>query len=151
MAGAIATVARTAGAQLVETGGFILGAPDQPLGTVLALTGEKGIARRKDLFHVSGLALTALFDFADEHELTVLAQWHTHRRSAFLSKTDIEHGLNVPGFHTSVVPFYEHASPRPSEWGWWTYAGGWVATSAPTVAPHAFRTVTFEEGRVRGA
>jgi hypothetical protein len=144
----IAAEARVAGADLVETGGFILAAEQGPA-SVLALTGEKGITRRRDLFHVSGLALAALFEWAEDRELTVAAQWHTHGRRAFLSDTDLEHGFNVPGFTTTVVPYYRQASPDANDWGWWTFdSGEWVAVSAPDSVPAFFSVITFEEGRV---
>jgi hypothetical protein len=149
MASDIAATARMAGVRLVETGGFVLGNPDDSAGTVLALTGEVDIERREQLFHVGGLALSTLFEWADEQELSVLAQWHTHRRQAFLSKMDVEQGLNVPGFVTSVVPDFERASPAPDRWGWWTYNGAaWAPTAPPAVTTAPFRTVTFERGRV---
>lgn len=145
----IARVARAAGTELVETGGFILGRPGSGAGTVLALTGDSDVDRQKHLFHVGGLALATLFDWAEERELSVLAQWHTHRYKAFLSDTDLEHGFNVRGFHTSVVPDYETASPDPADWGWWTYTGDeWTPAAAPAVGNAAFLTITFEKGRV---
>jgi hypothetical protein len=144
----IAAEARAAGADLVETGGFILAAGDEPA-SVLALTGDKGITRRRNLFHVSGLGLAALFEWAEERALTVAAQWHTHGRRAFLSDTDLEYGFNVPGFTTTVVPYYQHASADPADWGWWTFdSHDWVAVPAPESVPGSFSVITFEERRV---
>jgi hypothetical protein len=144
----IAFEARVAGAHAVETGGFILGAPEAPA-SVLALTGEKGITRRRDLFHVSGLAMATLFEWVEERELTVAAQWHTHGRRAFLSETDLEYGFNVPGFTTTVVPFYRQASVDPADWGWWTFDDGeWAAVPAPPLVSSGFSVITFEEGCV---
>lgn len=149
MPAAIADVARAAGASRVETGGFIIGSSETSHGSVLALTGQADIERREHLFRVGGLALARLFDWTEECELSVLAQWHTHRYEAFLSRTDLEHGLNVPGFHTTVVPDYEQASPDPSRWGWWTYNGvAWASAPAPVLVETAFQTVTFEKGSV---
>ena len=105
MSARIAFEARAAGARNVETGGFILAPPDAPA-SVLALTGEKSITRRRDLFLVDGLAMATLFEWVVEHELTVAVQWHTHGGRAFLSETDLEHGFNVLGFTTTVVPYY---------------------------------------------
>jgi hypothetical protein len=144
----IAFEARAAGARVIETGGFILGAPDAPA-SVLALTGEMGITRRRDLFHVTGLALATLFEWVEERDLTVAAQWHTHGRHAFLSETDLEHGFNVPGFTTTVVPYYRQASPDPADWGWWRFNGDkWVAVPAPSLVSSEFSAITFEEGHV---
>ena len=144
----IAAEARAAGVHIVETGGFILGAPERPP-SVLAITGEKGITRRRDLFHVSGLAMATLFEWVENRELTVAAQWHTHGRGAFLSKTDLEYGFNVRGFTTTVVPYYRAASADPAEWGWWIFDDGeWVAAPTPAPVWSGFSIITFEEGRV---
>ena len=144
----IAAEARAAGAHLVETGGFILAGAQGPA-SVLALTGERGITRRRDLFHVSGLALASLFEWAEDRELSVVAQWHTHGGGAFLSRTDLEYGFNVHGFTTTVVPFYSQASPDANNWGWWTFdSGEWGAVPAPESVPAPFSVITFEEGRV---
>lgn len=149
MSATIADVARIAGRRPVETGGFILGRAGTDRGDVLALTGEVGVERRRDLFIVDGLALAALFDWADDHDLSVIAQWHTHRGRAGLSKTDLEHGLNVPGFHTAVVPFYASASPEPATWGWWTFDRSWKSSAPPrTDAGLSHQTITFEHGAV---
>jgi hypothetical protein len=144
----IAFEARAGGADNVETGGFILGAPGATA-SILALTGEKGITRQRDLFLVDGLAMATLFEWVDARDLTVAAQWHTHGRRAFLSETDLEYGFNVPGFTTTVVPYYRNASADPADWGWWTFDDGeWVATMAPPLVPSGFSVITFEEGRV---
>lgn len=150
MARSIAETAAVAGRDLVETGGFILRGYDAAEPSVLALTGQKGIERRMGLFLVSGLALSSLFEWADEHELTLAAQWHSHRFEAFLSKTDLEHGFDVPQFRTAVVPWYEQASPDPADWGWWQFDGkAWVAQAAPSTASGEFIVVTFDEDGVR--
>ena len=148
MSARIAFEARAAGARNVETGGFILAPPDAPA-SVLALTGEKGITRRRDLFLVDGLAMATLFEWVVEHELTVAAQWHTHGGRAFLSETDLEYGFNVLGFTTTVVPYYRNASADPADWGWWTFVDGeWGAVPAPALVPSSLSIITFEEGRV---
>lgn len=144
----IATEARASGAYTVETGGFILSALEGPA-SVLALTGERGVVRRRDLFRVSGLAMATLFEWVEERELTVAAQWHTHGRRAFLSETDVEHGFNVPGFTTTVVPHYRTASADVASWGWWTYDDReWAAVSPPALVSSNFSVITFEEGRI---
>ena len=149
MSATIASVAQITGGQLVETGGFLLGAVNTTDATGLALTGDAGIERRKDLFQVSGLALSVLFEWADDHGMTVIAQWHSHRLGAFLSPTDLKYGLNVRDFHTSVIPHYQNPSRDPADWGWWTYNGtSWAVSAPPRSTSSAFRTITFEEGRV---
>jgi len=109
----IAAEARLAGSRPTETGGFLLsvdGGPSLGARTSPASTASR---RGRDLLHVGGLALASLFEWADAHELTVAAQWHTHRLRAFLSDTDLRYGLNVPGFRTAVVPNYRRASSDP--------------------------------------
>jgi len=149
MGPAIATVVRASGEDVVETGGFVLAEADSTHGTVLALAGDKGIDRTWGIFQVSGEALGTLFEWADDRDLTVLAQWHSHRREAFLSKTDLEHGFNVPGFRTAVVPHFEAPSSDPTQWGWWTFDGTrWVEFAGPACGASGFRVISFEEGRV---
>jgi hypothetical protein len=147
VARAIAQTVREAGETVGEIGGFLLGSEDSRAVSVLALTGHHGITRRRDLFTVSGAALTTLFEWADERSLTILAQWHSHRRGAFLSRTDLKYGLNIPGFHSAVVPFYEDPSPDFLDWGWWTYESGrWIVSNpARRVANDKFVQVTFDE------
>lgn len=145
----IADVARDSGTQLVEAGGFVLGPMGTERGTVLALTGEEGIDRSWGLFRVSGLAVATVFEWAADHELRILSQWHSHRFEAFLSKTDLDHGFNVPGFRSAIVPYYEQPSSDPRDWGWWMYQhGSWVETAAPELDGGDFSVITFEEGRV---
>jgi hypothetical protein len=150
MTALIADIVRENGGEELETGGFILAPYGNEGGTVLALTGDKGIERSWGLFQVSGLAVATLFDWADDSNLRVLAQWHSHRRQAFLSKTDLEHGFNVPGFRTAVIPNFEQPSANPTDWGWWMFEDGvWRATPAPRFNESGFEVITFEEGTVR--
>jgi hypothetical protein len=149
MTARIADVARESGTELLEAGGFILGPVGGERATVLALTGEKGIDRSWALFQVSGLAVATLFDWADDHELRIFAQWHSHRFEAFLSKTDLHYGFNVPGFRSAIVPYYEQPSSTPADWGWWIYNEAlWAQTAAPVLDDADFSTITFEEGHI---
>jgi len=147
VATAVAETVREVGESLGETGGFLLGSEGSDAVSVLALAGDRGISRRRDLFMVSGAALATLFEWADERSLTIFAQWHSHRRGAFLSLTDLEYGLNVPGFHSAVVPFYRKPSHDFLDWGWWTYeAGKWTATRPARYSTEdEFLQVTFDE------
>ena len=150
MGSTIARVAAIAGPHVGETGGFLLGKLNTSEAVVLALTGSKGITRHEDLFQISGLALSALFEWADDHDMTVLAQWHSHRVVTGLSPTDVKDGLNVQDFQTTVVPYYHNPPSNPAGWGWWTYNGQrWVASPSPRLTTSAFSTITFEEGNVR--
>lgn len=140
------------GASRVETGGFLL-APagaDSPI-SVLALAGVTGIIRRRGLFVVSGLALDRLFTWADQHGLRIRAQFHSHVGPAFLSPTDLEHGLNVRGFVSCVVPFCKDPSNDPSRWGWWRFdEEEWREIASPElVAESSVTVVTFDEDGVR--
>jgi len=146
---AVAGLAREAGRALVETGGFILRPYDTACASTLAVAGAAGITRRRGLFAITPLALGELFEFADEHELTVTAQWHSHRFEAFLSRTDLAHGFDVPGFHTAVVPYFEVASADPADWGWWQYGEqGWTESIAPQSVEGDVSLVTFDEDGV---
>jgi hypothetical protein len=144
----IAAETRLAGRERAETGGFLLAPHDGPV-AVLALAGVRGVRRERDLFQVGSLALAALFEWTEDHDLTVVAQWHSHRRDAFLSLTDLQHGFNVPGFYTAVVPNYAAPSADPADWGWWVFDGG-AWTPVPPAAHHELdhAVVTFEEGGV---
>jgi hypothetical protein len=136
------------GSKRVETGGFLL----TPIGgggtvTVLALAGEDGIRRRRGLFGVSGIALDRLFAFAEEEGLRVPAQFHSHGGRAFLSPTDLAHGLSVRGFVSCIVPFWNDPPADPRDWGWWRYDGeAWKPESSPEVAEDASMCVLhFDE------
>jgi hypothetical protein len=144
---AIAGAVREAGECVGETGGFLLGSEDSRAASVLAVAGDRGITRRRDLFIVTGAALSTLFEWADDLDRTIVAQWHSHRRGAFLSPTDLKYGLNVPGFHSAVVPYYKDPSPDFLDWGWWTYEGGkWIASRPARRGPaEGFLQVTFDE------
>jgi hypothetical protein len=135
------------GARRKETGGFLLSAIDEPERVVVvALAGTVGITRWWGQFGISGGALDRLFTWADEHDLRIAAQFHSHGGRAFLSPTDLAHGLNVRGFVTCVIPSFK-APPREVErWGWWKFDGRtWKPEPPPTTANGTVTTVTFDE------
>ena len=143
----LALEARSAGANLVETGGFVLVGEDHQ--AILALTGTEGIYREERLFIVDTSATATLFDWAAERDLRASTQWHTHRFEAFLSETDLLHGFNVPDFRTTVIPNFEHPSADPSDWGWWQFQRNeWTAIAAPAITGDGFSIITFEAGNV---
>ena len=109
-----------------ETGGFLLAAEDNAdRATVLALGGQSGIVRRRNLFTISGGAIERLFSWAGDTELRIRAQVHSHAHGAFLSRTDLQHGFDVDGFITAVVPHFAlHQLIRA------TGAGGSAAAAA---------------------
>lgn len=139
------------GKSRVETGGFLLAPVETADGvTVLALAGDIGVTRRRGLFAISGIALDRLFAFADAESLRVPAQFHSHGRHAFLSPTDLAHGLRVRNFVTCVVPFWNDPPPRPDRWGWWRFDGEeWRDEPAPEVVVEPVRVVRFDEDGVR--
>lgn len=136
------------GASRVETGGFLLAPVDDARGiTVLALAADAGITRRRGLFGVSGIALDRLFTWADAESLRVPAQFHSHGGRAFLSPTDLAHGLSVRGFVTCIVPFWNDPPRDPSEWGWWRFDGNnWRNEEPPELdGAGELRVVRFDE------
>ena len=127
----------------VETGLFLLAPRGSDAVGIVALTGNKGITRRRNMFAVSGAAL-------DGEDLVVLAQLHSHGGRAFLSPTDTEHGFAVEGFTSTVVPSYNAPPTDPARWGWWRYeAGAWRAILPPTTLDGSVRCVMFDEEGVR--
>jgi hypothetical protein len=98
------------GGKSVETGGFLLAPRDEDTIAIVALAGAAGIVRRRRMFQVSEIALDRLFAHADRRELWIPAQFHSHGGAAFMSPTDIAHGLSVEGFVTTILP--DFASPR---------------------------------------
>jgi hypothetical protein len=134
-----------------ETGGFLLAAEDNAdRATVLALGGQSGIVRRRNLFAISGGAIERLFSWAGDTELRIRAQVHSHAHGAFLSRTDLQHGFDVDGFITAVVPHFAAPSAHPGDWGWWQRGGGcWQAQRSPDVVAGSVHIVRFDEGGVR--
>ncbi len=134
--GVTAVVDETAafGVRDLETGGFLLvprsssadgGSPV----AVIALAGDTGIVRDRRLFQISERALDRIFAFADDHDLWIPAQFHSHKVDAFLSRADQRHGLCVEEFISAVIPTY--ASP-PRDLARW----GMVAVCVRRVARH---------------
>jgi proteasome lid subunit RPN8/RPN11 len=132
------------GAKEMETGGFLLAGDDRAI-TIVAHSGRTGIERHRDLFVVSGRALAFLFAYAEERDLMVVAQFHSHGRRAFLSRSDLRHGFGVDGFTTTVVPYYASPPDDITAWGWWIHRSGWQATEPPPVAIGSVRTIHFDE------
>ncbi|MDP9226030.1 MAG: hypothetical protein M3P18_19765 [Actinomycetota bacterium] len=140
------------GQQNVETGGFVLAAREDSVVSKVALAGEAGIVRHRNLFQISERALDRLFTFADDHGMWIPAQFHSHRLAAFLSPTDKQHGLKVEGFTSVVVPTYA-APPRDITcWGWWRFeAGEWRDAELCRLVEGAVSVIRFDEDGARGA
>ncbi|MHB1242690.1 MAG: hypothetical protein ACYC1P_04725 [Gaiellaceae bacterium] len=139
------------GEEHVETGGFLLAPRDADTISIVALAGTVGIVRRRDLLQVSERALDRLFAHADEHDLWLPAQFHSHGLEAFMSTTDINHGLSVEGFISMIVPHYEAPPINPSAWGWWRYQDAWTSIAPPKASLGAVFVIKFDEDGVRGA
>jgi hypothetical protein len=139
------------GAMDVETGGFFLAPEADPLRvTALAVAGERGITRRRGLFHVSGKAIDRLFGWADGQGFRIPAQFHSHGEEAFLSKTDRLDGFNVTDFISAVVPHYLKPPSDPRSWGWWIFDGDeWITLPPPETVGAGVRVVVFDEDGVR--
>lgn len=144
----VADETRAAGAEAVETGGFMLANATGNI-SVLAHAGDRDVHRKRDLFIVGSAAVATLFDWAAERSLRVAVQWHSHRLEAFLSETDLAYGFNVRGFRNCIVPNYEQPSAIPGDWGWWMFDEEWTETSPPEVVAADFSAITFEAGHVR--
>jgi hypothetical protein len=135
----------------VETGLFLAGARDSDTATVVAFAGTRGVERHWGRFALSGRAISQLLRFLAQHDLVTLAQVHSHRGRAGLSRTDLEHGFSVEGFTSAVIPYYERPPHDPQGWGWWRYQGGqWRDINAYTLATDSppVISVTFDEDGV---
>lgn len=133
-----------------EAGGFLLGSHGDASATVLALAEGVGIERSRGGFRVSGKAVDRLFAFAEEEELRVWAQVHSHPRGSFLSNIDKTDGFRVGGFVSGVIPDYAAPPREPASWGWWTFRDGiWRPAPIPSTVERPGRVVTFDETEVR--
>lgn len=141
------------GARTAETGGFLLAPEDRPdRMSILALAGHAGITRRPRLFTVSGTAIDQLFTWAGEREMRIRAQVHSHAHGAFLSQTDLDHGFDVNGFITAVIPQFTAPPAQPGDWGWWQWAaGGWQRRRAPDAVAGKVQLLHFDEEGIRAA
>jgi hypothetical protein len=139
------------GAASVETGGFFLAPRGGDEITIVAHTRTAGIVRRRRLFQISDLALDRLFGYADEHDLWIPAQFHSHARAAFLSATDVDHGLCVEGFLSTIIPYFAAPPTDPSKWGWWRYQNTWTSIAPPRPSAAPIDAFTFDEDGVHGA
>jgi hypothetical protein len=141
---------RAHGGADAEAGGFLLGGREIPLATVLALAEGPGVERSRGIFRVSGAAIDQLFAWAEERELRVWAQVHSHPRGSFLSDIDEREGFRVEGFISAVIPDYGDPPEAPSAWGFWRFVGGaWSAIEPAHTTGAAGSVYTFSEDGVR--
>jgi hypothetical protein len=135
------------GAAGVETGGFLLVPRSDPTLTVVAaMAGAAGIARRPDQLIISGPAVDVLSEWADDRDLRIAVQFHSHATAAFLSPIDRRGGVRVDGFISTVLPTFHAPPPATSRWGWYRFADGdWNPRPAPATVAGATQTIRFDE------
>lgn len=123
------------GARGVETGAMLLTAAGDPTVTTIALVGISGVIRERGLFVLTMPVIDALFSYAEQHDLQVRAQLHSHEHDAFLSPTDRAGGIRMRGFVAAVVPTFRAPPRDPGQWGWWSFASGdWATCAAGEIA-----------------
>jgi hypothetical protein len=156
--GVAAIVEETAafGVRDLETGGFLLvpreSSAEAAVVSIVAFAGDVGIVRYRDVFQISERALDRIFTFADDHDLRIPAQFHSHEVAAFLSFTDEQHGLRVEEFTSIVIPTYAAPPEEPARWGWWCFvAGRWRDAEPGQVIGGSVQLVRFDEAGVDGA
>jgi hypothetical protein len=124
----------------VETGALLMSDRNSDMVQVVALAGEAGVTRRYGLFVLSMPVIDQAFTYAEDRDLQVRAQIHSHAGDAFMSRTDKSGNLNMKGFIAAVIPNFRKPPHDPSSWGWWTFnAGAWEPSEPArlTVAPRA--------------
>jgi hypothetical protein len=120
--------------------------------SAVAFAGDIGIVRYRDVFQISERALDRIFTFADDHDLWIPAQFHSHKADAFLSFTDERHGLCVEEFTSIVIPTYAAPPDDIARWGWWRFtAGRWRDAEPGHVTGGTVQLVRFDEAGVDGA
>lgn len=145
----VADVARY-GARSVETGALLLTPHGEPAVTLVALAGTAGIDRRPGLLVFSSAALNPMFSYAEDHDLQLRAQVHSHKYDAFLSPTDKAGNIRMSGFIASVIPNFANPKADPTAWGWWTFNGtSWTPTEPALVTAQGTKFVTFDADGVR--
>jgi hypothetical protein len=136
----------------VETGAMLLASRGSDIVSAVALLGTDGVIRRAGLFVVTMPVIDQLFTFAEDNDLRVRAQLHSHQNQAFLSPTDRNGNIRILGFSAAVVPTFADPPANPDRWGWWTYDGSeWIISAPATLRPHlGARTFTVDAGGIRG-
>lgn len=142
---------RTYGQQGLETGGFLLASVGSESLTGVALAGDAGITRYRQLFQVSEGALDRLFTFADDRGLWVPVQFHTHAAMPFMSWTDQRYGLRVEGFVSTIIPHFAAPPDDIGFWGWWQFQqGDWRRCTPAKILPVELDfVIVFDEDGIR--
>lgn len=138
------------GAQDVETGAFLLTQRGCNDVSVLALLGTEGVVRHRGRLEVSATVMDPLFTFAEDRDLQVRAQVHSHKGDAFLSLVDRRGNIRVPGFTAAVIPTYRTPPAEPQRWGWWTYrTPDWTKSLPGLTTEDSAHVITVDAGGVR--
>ncbi|WP_392544213.1 hypothetical protein [Oryzobacter telluris] len=133
------------GSRGVETGALLLTPIDDVAVSVIALAGAAGIERHPGLLRFSTSVLSPLFSYAEENELQLRAQVHSHKFDAFLSPTDKAGNIRMVGFIACVIPNFATPSPDPSAWGWWTFGGQhWTPSASAVETDASTKVITFD-------
>jgi hypothetical protein len=146
VAAVVADVARY-GAAGVETSGFLLVPRSDPTMTaVAAMAGAAGITRCPDQLIISGAAVDVLSEWADNHDLRVAVQFHSHAAAAFLSPIDRRGGIRIDGFISTVLPTFHAPPAATARWGWFVFADGdWNPRPALATVAGGIQTIRFDE------
>lgn len=137
------------GALDVETGCMLLSSVGDDMITVVALAGASGIKRHQRHLHITGEALDPLLEYAEDHDLQLRAQLHSHKHDAFLSEIDKAGNIRMRGFQAAVVPDYAAPPRSPERWGWWQFDGlDWHPHPHAEAGPHRTRLITFDAGGI---
>jgi hypothetical protein len=155
-AGVAAIVKETAlfGGRDLESGGFLLVPRESSAAAVstVAFAADVGVVRYRDVFQISERALDRIFTFADDHDLWIPAQFHSHEFDTFLSYTDKQHGLCVEEFISIVIPTFAAPPEDAGRWGWWRFtADRWRVAEPGGVTAGTVQLVRFDEAGVDGA
>jgi hypothetical protein len=144
---AIAAEVARYGVAGVETGGFLLVPRSNPtVTTVAAMTGATGIVRRPDQLVISAAAVDILSEWADDHDLRIAVQFHSHGGTAFLSPVDRRGGVRVDGFTSAVIPTFRTPPAAATAWTWFAFAhGAWHPRPPLPTVPGGIGIVAFDE------
>jgi proteasome lid subunit RPN8/RPN11 len=146
---ALVAHARGYGRDRLESGGFLIADRSAHV-VVVACAGATGISRGRCLFKISGEAVDCLFSWCEARDLTIAAMFHSHERTAFLSVTDRQLGLNVRGLTSVVLPTFADPPLEPGTWGWFNFDGSdWVFEDPWSLSATEIQTITFDQDGIR--
>jgi hypothetical protein len=86
-----------------------------------------------------------LCDWADDRDLRIAVQFHSHMYGPELSYIDKVGGMRMAGFITTVIPEFVKP-PKLEAWGWWTFGDGvWNPIEPPPAVSGESGVVIFDE------